>query len=92
MSLTNGVKWGHVALLLVVLLAAIGMAACIRSGSPVSVSGGEFVTVSGGETHTCGVRTDGSLACWGRNNEGQASPPRGKFASVGAGKWHTLWG
>ena len=62
MSLTNGVKWGHAVLLLVVLLAAIGMAACIRGGSPVSFSGGEFVTVSGGETHTCGVRTDGSLA------------------------------
>ena len=26
---------------------------------------GEFASVSAGEGHTCGVRTDGSVACWG---------------------------
>ena len=26
---------------------------------------GEFTTVSAGENHTCGVRTDGAVVCWG---------------------------
>ena len=29
--------------------------------------GGEFISVSAGNNHTCGVRTDGSVACWGSN-------------------------
>ena len=32
-------------------------------------------TISAGFEHSCGVRTDGTLACWGRNEFGQASPP-----------------
>jgi hypothetical protein len=31
--------------------------------------------VSAGINHTCGVRTNGTVACWGRNDYGQASPP-----------------
>jgi len=31
--------------------------------------------VSAGGQHTCGVRTDGTLACWGQNDYGQATPP-----------------
>jgi alpha-tubulin suppressor-like RCC1 family protein len=29
------------------------------------------VSISGGDTHTCAVREDGAVACWGRNHEGQ---------------------
>ena len=49
----------------------------------------EFASVSGGGYHTCGVRRDGSVACWGWNNHGQATPPAGEFASVSAGEYHT---
>ncbi|MDE2822915.1 MAG: RCC1 domain-containing protein, partial [Chloroflexota bacterium] len=28
---------------------------------------GEFASVSAGRFHTCGVRADGSVACWGSN-------------------------
>ncbi len=63
------------AALLVVLTLVLTMAACIRDKTPVSFSGGEFVTVSGGESHTCGVKTNGSVVCWGMNEFGQASPP-----------------
>ena len=48
-----------------------------------------FTAVSAGHEHTCGVRTDGALACWGRNNSGQATPPEGTFATVSAGTLHT---
>jgi hypothetical protein len=31
------------------------------------------------------VRTDGTLVCWGRNSDGQATPPAGSFTAVSAG-------
>ena len=46
---------------------------------------GTFTQVSAGMYHTCGVRTDGTLACWGNNNSGQATPPGGTFTQVSAG-------
>ena len=30
-------------------------------------------TVSAGYDHTCGVKTDGTLACWGLNDQGQGA-------------------
>ena len=56
---------------------------------------GERVTVpsspssAGGGGHTCGVRGDGSVACWGRYDFGQSTPPAGSFVSVSAGVAHT---
>jgi hypothetical protein len=47
--------------------------------------------ISGGEYHTCGLRTDGTLACWGRDDDGQSTPPThaaGGFAQVSAGGFH----
>ena len=46
---------------------------------------GSFVSVSAGGSHTCGVRIDGSVACWGSNYwgsdyYGQATPPAGSFS------------
>ena len=43
---------------------------------------GEFASVSAGYNHTCGVRTGGSVACWGYV---RGTPPQGEFASVSAG-------
>ena len=46
-------------------------------------------------SHTCGVRTDGSVECWGSNDDfagnvvGQVTAPPGEFASVSAGWLHT---
>ena len=48
-----------------------------------------FVSVSVGWFHTCGVRSDGAVVCWGRDRYGQATPPSGSFASVSAGSSHT---
>ena len=44
-----------------------------------------LVSVSAGWDHTCGVRSDGSVACWGRYDFGQSTPPAGSFVSVSAG-------
>ena len=46
---------------------------------------GQFSAVAGGWQHSCGLRTDGTIACWGRNEDGQADPPAGRFRSVSAG-------
>ena len=48
-----------------------------------------FDSVSAGWQHTCGVRSDGSVACWGSDRFGQATPPAGSFDSVSAGWQHT---
>ena len=48
-----------------------------------------FVSVSAGGRHTCGVRSNGSVACWGSNADGRATPPAGSFVSVSAGYNHT---
>ncbi len=50
-----------------------------------AVAGG----VDAGVGHTCGVRTDGTVACWGDNTYGQATPPAGTFTAVSAGHFHT---
>jgi alpha-tubulin suppressor-like RCC1 family protein len=60
---------------------------------------GFFTDVSAGEFHTCGVKTDRTIACWGAGtfdmkgdsfNRGQAAPPPGDyFVQVSAGALHT---
>ena len=47
-----------------------------------------LVAVSAGDNHNCGVRVDGTIACWGLNNYAQSSPPSGQFESVSAGAFH----
>src|SRR5207249_9831732 len=46
---------------------------------------GTFTQVSAGAWHTCGLRPDGTVACWGNNTQGQATPPAGTFTQVSAG-------
>ena len=49
------------------------------------VPSGTFTSVSAGRNHSCGVRTDGTIACWGLNNFGQAHEPDGTFIAVSVG-------
>ena len=49
---------------------------------------GSFARVGAGYYHSCGLKTDGTLACWSRNaNHGQATPPAGTFVDLSVG-WH----
>ncbi|HET7720736.1 MAG TPA: hypothetical protein VFK43_12260, partial [Acidimicrobiales bacterium] len=51
---------------------------------------GTFTQVSAGVgSHTCGVRSGGTVACWGYNGHGEAAPPVGAFTHVSAGYFHT---
>jgi len=49
----------------------------------------EFTSISAGGSHSCGVRGDASVVCWGRNYSGQARPPQGSFTAVSAGDSHS---
>jgi alpha-tubulin suppressor-like RCC1 family protein len=63
----------------------------------------DWVEIEGGRSHTCGIRRDGSLWCWGQNDDGQlglgesgfadrSSPERlalGDWIHVSAGEAHT---
>jgi alpha-tubulin suppressor-like RCC1 family protein len=49
-------------------------------------------SVSAGDSHTCGVRTDATVACWGDNTFNQSTPPTTgvtTFTQVSAGGAHT---
>jgi hypothetical protein len=48
-----------------------------------------WLSCSAGDDHTCGVTGSGSVECWGRDDEGGASPPPGSFDSVSAGGYHS---
>ena len=50
---------------------------------------GEFIAVSGGHGHSCGLRTDSTVACWGTNDYGQTDAPAGTFSAVSAGHGHS---
>lgn len=39
--------------------------------SPVLVDAGPWTSIGAGTSHSCGVKTDGSVWCWGRNAERQ---------------------
>ena len=47
---------------------------------------GGFIEVSYGSDHACALNADGSIACWGSNDHGKASPPEGEFKSVSSGE------
>ncbi|GAB3382029.1 PxKF domain-containing protein [Lysobacter fragariae] len=48
-----------------------------------------FRALSVGAYHSCAIRTDGSLLCWGENWSGQLQAPEGTFVAVSAGHSHT---
>jgi len=40
--------------------------------------------------HNCALKSNGSLACWGKNDYGQSTPPAGNdFTQLSVGEWHT---
>jgi alpha-tubulin suppressor-like RCC1 family protein len=62
-----------------------GTLVCTIAGAPA----GTFTSVRVGPSHACALRTDGTLACWGDNTQGQSTPPAGTFVAVDVGDAHT---
>lgn len=55
---------------------------------------GTFTAVATGGWHSCGLRTDQTIECWGRNDSGigpskQAEPPEGTFTAIASGHLHS---
>ena len=50
-----------------------------------------YKAIAAGDTHTCGIRTDDRVVCWGNNDSGQApvGPTAASFQSISAGYRHT---
>ncbi|WP_419838630.1 RCC1 domain-containing protein [Candidatus Poriferisodalis sp.] len=49
----------------------------------------QFNAIAVGAVHACGLRTDGTLACWGTDRWGETSAPSGIFTAVSAGSGHS---
>ena len=45
--------------------------------------------ISAGDNHSCGIRDNDELLCWGDNSEGQLEVPHGRFLRVAAGGRYT---
>jgi alpha-tubulin suppressor-like RCC1 family protein len=59
----------------------LGDGTIIPRQSPVAVSGGfQYTDIVAGKWHTCAIRTNGKLYCWGSDNNGQVG--NGTGASV----------
>ena len=81
----------------VALLAAVAVVAALLvaddasalvQAQPVQPSLGASAVSAGGR-HSCGLRTDGTITCWGYNLYGRADAPSGSFSAVSAGGLHS---
>ena len=50
-----------------------------------SAAGTSALAVSAGWFHTCAIKGDSTVACWGLNQYGESSPLSGTFKAVDAG-------
>jgi len=77
-------------------LVLVATAVTASAASPASTAGPAAMvlavpgsgTLSSGDRHTCGIRTDGTLVCWGDPASGPVSPPAGTFTQVSTGFSH----
>ena len=78
---------------MVVLLTVLIVTAALGVSQPVTAKADDTwllpETISTGGYHACGIKNDGTLACWGYNGNGQSTPPAGTFTQVSAGQYHT---
>jgi hypothetical protein len=73
------------ALLSAAVLALLPVAGSLADG-PAQAS----PSISAGGSHSCAIRADGTLACWGDDSHGQVSgAPAGEFTAVSAGGSHS---
>jgi alpha-tubulin suppressor-like RCC1 family protein len=56
---------------------AMLVALVLLAAGPASADAAVQVAAGGG--HTCAIKIDHTIACWGLDNHGQATPPTGSF-------------
>ena len=58
--------------------------------SPLATGEATFTAISSGRWHTCGLRSNGTVACWGYNGDGRATAPVGQtFTAISSSGYHT---
>ena len=50
---------------------------------------GNSNVLTAGYSHTCGIKTDSTIVCWGDDSMGQTTSPSGTFSQISAGISHT---
>ncbi|EDN66512.1 Regulator of chromosome condensation, RCC1 [Beggiatoa sp. PS] len=50
---------------------------------------GNSNVLTAGYVHTCGIKTDSTIACWGSDSSGRSTAPSGTFTQISAGLSHT---
>ncbi|MFC5578935.1 PxKF domain-containing protein [Lysobacter niabensis] len=91
MEMRTGRGWRGLlgcAWLVAAMLASPVSAQPVQEGAARDGSGG-VVALASGDMHSCGLRSDGTIACWGANDFGQATPPAGHFIALTAGRQHS---
>jgi hypothetical protein len=57
-----------------------------RDGQVTGVpTGTDFVAVAAGDAHGLALRSDGTVAAWGQNDDGECDVPAGTYKAIGAG-------
>jgi hypothetical protein len=57
-----------------------------RASQPMTIVPSDDDVISAGTYHTCGIKRDGMVVCWGSNSNGQLSGiPSGTFTQISAG-------
>ena len=66
------------------VISSLGLISCYSLFySPVGAE-----TISAGLYHTCAVKVNNQISCWGDNGNGQINSPTGTFEQVDAGAYH----
>ena len=52
--------------------------------NPADSPPGQFTDVVIGSSHSCGLRVDRTVTCWGYNGDGQTDAPGGQFTAIDA--------
>jgi len=72
-------------------LGILAIAAVVSLSVRAGPSGNDFVAIAAGWGHSLALKTNGSIAGWGQNTFGQATPPSGNdFIAIAAGDGHSL--
>ena len=48
-----------------------------------------WTNIDTGRGHSCALKTNGTIECWGNNGDGQAEPHSGQFAAIASGEAHS---
>ena len=87
----TAICWGHNRADVVSESGEAGEYTRTSAGNPRYLPKGTFSAISNGVLwYTCGIRTDGTLICWGSGNyNGELDVPSGQFVAVSSGQWHS---